>query len=422
MRVLLVGGGGREHALAWKIRQSPLLEKLYCAPGNAGIASFADCVAIDAENISELKEFALKNRIDLTIVGPEGPLVKGIGDIFRESGMLIFGPGKQGAALEGSKAWAKEKMKEWSIPTAPYAIFDNFDNARYHLNKFYGNAVVIKADGLAAGKGVVVASGPAEAEEALYDIMVERAFGDAGKSVVIEKCLQGEELSILAITDGKDLVLLPSAQDHKAAGEGDKGPNTGGMGAYSPAHLITEDLLAKIEAEVFKPLIRGLNQEKIDFRGILYAGLMIDNDQLNVLEFNVRFGDPETQAIIPRIESDLLPYLYAAAEGKLTNSKIKVKDNHAVCVVVTSGGYPGAYKKGYLINGLEKLTGKENIAVYHAGTEISDERIVTAGGRVLGVTAWDETLPKAISAAYTAVDEIYFKDCYFRRDIAYKAL
>ncbi len=422
MRVLLVGGGGREHALAWKIAQSPLLKKLYCAPGNAGIASLAECVDIEAGSIEKLKEFAINNSIDLTVVGPEVPLVAGIGDLFRESGLLLFGPGKDGSRLEGSKVWAKEKMKEWSIPTAPYAVFDSFDHARYHLNQFYGDAVVIKADGLAAGKGVIVASGPAEAEEALYDIMVERNFGDAGKKVVIEQCLKGEELSVMAICDGKKLVVLPSAQDHKAIGEGDEGPNTGGMGAYSPAPLLTEELLNKVKNSVFEPLMNGFASEKIDFRGIIYAGLMVDNNEVNVLEFNVRFGDPETQAIIPRIDSDLLPLLYSAAKGKLDSVNLNISDNHAVCVVMASGGYPGEYRKGYMIDGLERLENEKNVAVFHAGTEVSDDHTVTAGGRVLGVTSWDATLKGALEHVYAATDKIYFKNSFFRKDIAYKAM
>lgn len=424
MRVLIVGGGGREHTLAWKLAQSPLLERLYCAPGNAGISAVAECVDIAAEDIDALKKWALEKRIDLTVVGPEAPLVLGIADIFRQAGLKVFGPDSKGAMLEGSKVWSKRKMKQWGIPTAGFTIFDDFDDARSHLARFYGGQVVIKADGLAAGKGVTVASGPEEAEQALYDIMIERAFGEAGNRVVIENCLSGEEVSVLAITDGKKMVVLPSSQDHKAIGEGDKGPNTGGMGAYSPAPVYTEELARKTENEVFWPLLNGFAEMGVDFRGVIYAGLMVSADQFNVLEFNVRFGDPETQAIIPRMQSDLLPLLAAAADGDLKDIEPRWKDDHAVCVVIASGGYPGKYEKGQVIEGLESLekNGDDKIAVFHAGTELKDGKLVTAGGRVLGVTAWDNSLQNAVGRVYRAAEKIKFEGCYYRRDIAHRAL
>ncbi len=424
MRVLIVGGGGREHTLAWKLAQSPLLERLYCAPGNAGISSVAECVDLAAEDIEALKNWALEKRIDLTVVGPEAPLVKGIADHFRQAGLKVFGPDSKGAMLEGSKVWSKRKMKQWGIPTAAFTIFDDFDDARSHLARFYGGQVVIKADGLAAGKGVTVASGPEEAEQALYDIMIERAFGDAGARVVIENCLSGEEVSVLAITDGKKLVVLPSSQDHKAIGEGDKGPNTGGMGAYSPAPVYSEELARKTENEVFRPLLNGFAEMGVDFRGVIYAGLMVSADQFNVLEFNVRFGDPETQAIIPRMQSDLLPLLAAAAEGDLRDIEPRWKDDHAVCVVIASGGYPGKYEKGLVIEGLESLenNGDDQVAVFHAGTELKNGKLVTAGGRVLGVTAWDNNLQKAVERVYRAADRVKFEGSYYRRDIAHRAL
>jgi phosphoribosylamine---glycine ligase len=424
MRVLIVGGGGREHTLAWKLAQSPLLKKLYCAPGNAGIASVAECVDIAADDIEALKKWSLDRKVDLTVVGPEVPLVLGLADVFRAAGLKVFGPDSRGAALEGSKVWAKRKMKQWGIPTAPFTIFDDFDDARRHLATFYGEPVVIKADGLAAGKGVIVASGPEEAEQALYDIMVERAFGDAGQRVVIENCLSGEEVSVLAVTDGENLIVLPSAQDHKAIGEGDRGPNTGGMGAYSPAPLYTPELARRTDEEVFRPLLKGFREMGVDFRGVIYAGLMVSKEQFNVLEFNVRFGDPETQAIIPRLKSDLLPLLLAAAEGNLTGIEPEWSDDAAVCVVISSGGYPGKYKTGYPIEGLraiEERCGK-NVAVFHAGTAISKDRVVTAGGRVLGVTAWESSLTKALENVYEAADLIKFEGLYFRRDIAHRAL
>ncbi len=424
MRVLIVGGGGREHTLAWKLAQSPLLESLYCAPGNAGISAVAECVDIAADDIDSLKQWALEKKIDLTVVGPEVPLVLGIADLFRQSGLKVFGPDSKGAMLEGSKVWSKRKMKQWGIPTAGFTIFDDFDDARSHLARFYGGQVVIKADGLAAGKGVTVASGPEEAEQALYDIMIERAFGEAGERVVIENCLSGEEVSVLAVTDGKNLVVLPSSQDHKAIGEGDKGPNTGGMGAYSPAPIYTAELARKTETEVFRPLLNGFLEMGVDFRGVIYAGLMVSEDQFNVLEFNVRFGDPETQAIIPRMQSDLLPLLAAAAEGDLKDIEPRWKDDPAVCVVLASDGYPGKYEKGRLIEGIDALesSGDDKIAIFHAGTALKEGRLVTAGGRVLGVTAWDSDLQKAVERVYGAADQIKFEGCYFRRDIAHRAL
>lgn len=424
MRVLLVGSGGREHTLAWKLAQSPLLEKLFCAPGNAGIEKIAECVNIKADDIAALKSWAREQKIDLTVVGPEVPLVMGIADHFREAGLKIFGPGQAGAMLEGSKVWAKRKMKKWGIPTADFTVFDDFDDARRHLARFYGGAVVIKADGLAAGKGVTVASGPEEAEQALYDIMVEKVFGDSGNRVVIENCLSGEEVSVLAITDGKKLAILPSAQDHKAIGEGDKGPNTGGMGAYSPAPIYTDQLAEITLDRVFKPLLKGFQEDYINFSGVIYAGLMVSEDDFNVLEFNVRFGDPETQAIIPRMQSDLLPLLAASAEGELGNLEPRWQNDHAVCVVISSGGYPGEYRTGYPIEGLSEIEKEKDdrIAIFHAGTKSKDGWIVTDGGRVLGVTAWDSNLDVALKKVYGAVEKIRFEGSYYRRDIAHKAL
>lgn len=424
MRTLIVGGGGREHCLAWKLAQSPLLEKLYCAPGNAGIARVAECIDIAVDDIDTLKDWALKERIDLTVVGPEAPLVLGLADSFRQSGLAVFGPGRDGAMLEGSKVWSKRKMKQWGIATADFTVFDDFDDARRHLARFYGGAVVIKAEGLAAGKGVTVASGPAEAEQALYDIMIERAFGDAGNRVIIENCLSGEEVSVLAVTDGNNLIVLPSSQDHKAIGEGDRGRNTGGMGAYSPAPVYTPLLARRTEEEVFRPLLTGFKDEGIDFRGVIYAGLMVSDDQFNVLEFNVRFGDPETQAILPRMQSDLLPLLKKAAKGDLSGYEPHWKEDPAVCVVLASGGYPGSYQSGHGIDGIDlaEEAGNGKVAVFHAGTTFKEERIVTAGGRVLGVTAWDSDLPGALKRVYDAAGKISFKDCYYRRDIAHRAL
>jgi len=423
MRVLIVGGGGREHTLAWKLAQSPRLEKLYCAPGNPGISGVADCIDIGAEDIETLKDWALKEKIDLTVVGPEAPLVLGLADSFRRAGLKVFGPGRAGARLEGSKVWAKQKMKQFGIPTAGFAVFDDFDEARHHLARFYGGPVVIKADGLAAGKGVTVASGLAEAEQALYDIMIERKFGEAGSRVVIENCLVGEEVSVLAVTDGKEMVMMPSAQDHKAIYEGDRGPNTGGMGAYSPAPVYTEELARRTEEEVFRRLLKGFQESGIDFRGVIYAGLMVSGGNFNVLEYNVRFGDPEAQAIIPLMKSDLLPLLAAAAEGNLKDLEAEWKSDQAVCVVMASKGYPGSYEKGFPIEGIEEAeaAGEGKVVVFHAGTAFKNGNLVTGGGRVLGVTAWDSDLRKAVDRVYGAADRIKFDGCYYRRDIAHRA-
>jgi phosphoribosylamine---glycine ligase len=424
MRVLIVGSGGREHTLAWKLAQSPGLDKLYCAPGNPGMALVAECIDFAADDLDGLIKWSLDSNIDLVVIGPEVPLVLGLADRMRKNGMKVFGPGKDGAMLEGSKVWAKRKMKKWNIPSAEFAVFDNFDEARHHLARFYGGQVVIKADGLAAGKGVIVASGPAEAEQALYDIMIERAFGPAGDRVIIEQYLSGEEVSVLALCDGRNLLMLPSAQDHKAIGEGDSGPNTGGMGAYSPAPIYTDALAEKTLSAVFQPLLSGFRSEGIDFRGVIYAGLMVSADQFNVLEFNVRFGDPETQAIIPRLKSDLLPLLLGAAEGNLNNQKAEWLSDPAVCVVLASKGYPGSYQKGIPIKGLDAATDFSNgkVVVFQAGTANKDGQLVTAGGRVIGVTARDNDLRGAVKLVYSAVEKINFEGCYYRRDIAHRAL
>lgn len=424
MRVLIIGSGGREHTLAWKLSQSSLLRELYCAPGNAGIASLAECLEIKAEDTSSLKRWALDYAIDLVVVGPEVPLVAGLADELRAAGLSVFGPGREGARLEGSKVWSKEMMTRWDIPTADYAVFDQFESARNYLYKRGEGAVVVKADGLAAGKGVTVARTTTEAEAALKEIMVDGIFGASGEKVLIEERLCGEEVSVLAITDGKELVLLPSAQDHKAVGEGDQGPNTGGMGAYSPAPIYTPGLARQVEEKVFQPLLKGLAGLGIDYRGVIYAGLMVDNGAFKVLEFNVRFGDPETQAILPRLRSDLLPLLLAAADGDLTGVKADWSSDAAVCVVLASGGYPGPYETGCPISGLEsfKRSPAEKLVVFHAGTAFRHGNIVTAGGRVLGVTAWAPDLPSAVENVYQAVHKLHYQGCYYRRDIAYRAL
>ena len=424
MRVLIVGSGGREHALAWKIKQSPLLKALYCAPGNPGTAALAENVALNLSDLEGLKNWAASNKIDLVVIGPEAPLVQGLSDLLRQAGIKVFGPGKAAARLEGSKVWAKRKMKKWGIPTARFAVFDDFDEARHHLAHFYGKPVVVKADGLAAGKGVIVASGPQEAEEALYDIMVEKSFGPAGQRVIIEECLKGEEVTVLALCDGSDLIVLASSQDHKAIYEGDQGPNTGGMGAYSPAPVFTEELAQKTRALVFEPLLKGFKEEGLDFRGVIYAGLMIGDNSFNVLEFNVRFGDPEAQAVLPRLKSDLLPLLLEAAEGKFSSFKVTWFDQPAVCVVLASKGYPGPYEKGLPVFGLEQAeaTAEGRVAVFQAGTALSGRQLITAGGRVLAVSARGSDLEEAVKLAYRAAEKISFEGSYYRRDIAHRAL
>lgn len=425
MRVLIVGGGGREHALAWKIAQSPRLAALYCTPGNAGIAAAAQNVTIPVDDTGGLLRWAREQRIDLTVVGPEVPLVAGLADSFRQAGLAVFGPGRAGARLEGSKAWAKELMAACDIPTASFAVFDCYQTAREYLQSQPEGPVVVKADGLAAGKGVTVARNRDEAIAALTRIMVEGVFGAAGERVVIEDCLEGEEVTVLALTDGKNLFLMPPTQDHKAVGEGDTGSNTGGMGAYSPVPALTPELESRVEEQVFRPLLAELRRRGIDYRGILYAGLMVSQEELHVLEFNVRFGDPETQVILPRLESDLLPLLAAAARGDLWSEPAPVwHNNAAVCVVLASAGYPGEYRTGFAISGLEELEreSRSGLAIFHAGTGWKEGRPVTAGGRVLGVTAWESDLPAAVAQVYRAVERISFSGCYFRRDIAYRAL
>ncbi len=424
MRVLLVGGGGREHALAWKLSSSPLLTELYCVPGNAGISSVARLIDLDPLDYRELGKWALDKGIDLTVVGPEGPLVGGLTDYFRELGLKVFGPGRLAARLEGSKVWAKNFMVKNHIPTAEFVVFDQLDPARRYLDQRPEGPLVVKAEGLAAGKGVTVARNLDEAEQALNRIMEERVFGEAGNRIIFEEQLVGEEVSVLAITDGQGLIMLPSAQDHKAIGEGDTGPNTGGMGAYAPATVLSPELARQVEERIFKRVLSGMKALGLDYRGVIYAGLMITDQEINVLEFNVRFGDPETQVIMPLLTSDLLSWLDSAAAGRLGTTASWWADRHAVCVILASQGYPEKYQTGVSISGLENLKsfGEEGPMVFHAGTTFHNGSLITSGGRVLGVTAWDDTLEKAIAKVYRAVGRIEFKGCYYRRDIAYRAV
>jgi phosphoribosylamine--glycine ligase len=421
MKVLVVGGGGREHALVWKIAQSPKVSKVYCAPGNAGISEQATLVALQAGDLSGLLEFALKEKIDLTVVGPEDPLTRGIVDVFESKGLLIFGASKGAAEIEGSKAFAKEMMKKYRIPTAFYETFDNRNEAvKYIRNQ--GAPIVVKADGLAAGKGVIVCKTVDEAIRSVDQIMVEKIFGNAGNRVVVEEYLVGEEASYIAFTDGKTILPMASSQDHKAILDGDQGPNTGGMGAYSPAPVVTDEVHEKIIEKILRPIIYGMGEEGKPYRGVLYAGLMIHEGLPKVLEFNARFGDPETQPVLMRMKGDIVPILEACMQGTLSRHKIEWDNRASVCVVMASKGYPGSYEKGQVIEGLKEVSRMDGVSVFHAGTTLQDGRVVTNGGRVLGVTGLGEDIPRAIERTYQAVKKISWDGVYYRTDIGKKAL
>ena len=419
MKVLVIGSGGREHALVWKISQSPKVDKIYCAPGNAGTAEFAENVNIKVDDIAGLLNFAQEKKIDLTVVGPEIPLVLGVVDEFDKAGLKAFGPSKAAAQLEGSKAFAKNIMVKYDIPTAQTGIFTDPAKAIAYINEM-GAPIVVKADGLAAGKGVLICQTTAEAITAVKDIMEKKEFGSAGDTFVIEECLVGEEASILALTDGKSIVPLETSQDHKRIYDGDKGPNTGGMGAYSPAPVITDHLMSQIDVEVLRPLVAGMAQEGIPYKGIIYAGIMVTKQGPKVLEFNCRFGDPETQPILMRMKSDIVPIFQAVIDGKLNNREIEWHEKAAVCVVIAAGGYPGKYEKGMPITGIDKVDQLANAYVFHAGTKFPGP--VTSGGRVLGVTALGDNIKFAIKNAYQAVEMIKFKGMQYRKDIGKKAL
>lgn len=421
MKILVVGGGGREHALVWKLHQSPRVQKIYCAPGNGGIAELAECVHIDPEDIPKLVAFAQSEGIDLTIVGPEGPLSMGIVDRFEEKGLRIFGASEQAAEIESSKSFAKSLMQKYGIPTAQGKTFTGYQEAAAYLKEI-GRPVVVKADGLAAGKGVIVCRTEAEAENALHRIMVDREFGTAGDQVLIEDCLTGEEASFLAFTDGKTVLPLPSSQDHKPVFDDDQGPNTGGMGAYSPAPIIDRHLHQKIMKEIMIPTVQGMAAEGRPYKGVLYAGLMIERGRPRVLEFNGRFGDPEAQPLLMRLKSDLVPVIEAVIDEKLHTCRLEIDPRATVCVVMAAGGYPGSYEKGKPISGLDAVRDNKNVVVFHAGTQASDNRTLTSGGRVLGVTAIDDSVDKAIDTAYRAVAQIDWPEVHYRKDIGRKAL
>ena len=421
MKVLVVGGGGREHALCWKIRQSPLVRDLYCAPGNGGIADVADCVPIGADDLEGLCRFAVEKRVDLTVVGPELPLTLGLVDELERRGLLAFGPRRDGAQLEGSKAFAKRLLEECRVPTARFGVFRDADEARAFVRKT-GSPIVVKADGLAGGKGVVICASEAEAFVAIDECLCQRAFGDAGASVVIEEFLEGEEASFLALTDGETIAPLASSQDHKRALDGDRGPNTGGMGAYSPAPIVTPDVHARVMREIIAPVVEGLRRRGIRYQGVLYAGLMIHAGRPRVLEFNARFGDPECQALLVRLQSDLVELMLAVAERRLAERALRWDPRSSVCVVLAAEGYPASVARGDEIAGLEGLREWRHGMVFHAGTARRDGKIVTAGGRVLGVTALGETLGDAIEHAYSAAAQIRWRGIHYRKDIGARAL
>jgi phosphoribosylamine--glycine ligase len=421
MKVLVVGGGGREHALVWKVAQSPKVSKVYCAPGNAGISEQATLVPIQANDLNGLLEFALKEKIDLTVVGPEDPLTRGIVDLFESKGLLIFGASKKAAEIEGSKAFAKEMMKKYYIPTAFYEIFDNRNEAAKYIRS-QGAPVVVKADGLAAGKGVIVCKTVQEAIDSVDQIMVERIFGNAGNRVVVEEYLVGEEASYIAFTDGKTILPMASSQDHKPILDGDQGPNTGGMGAYSPAPVVTDEIHEKIMEKILRPIIYGMGEEGRPYQGVLYAGLMIHEGHPKVLEFNARFGDPETQPVLMRMKGDIVPILEACMRGTLSRHRIEWDNRASLCVVMASKGYPGDYEKGKVITGLKEVSRMDGVSVFHAGTTLKDGQIVTNGGRVLGVAGLGENIPRAIERTYQAVKKISWDGVYYRADIGQKAL
>ncbi len=421
MKILVIGSGGREHALVWKIKQSRKVSKVYCAPGNAGISRIAECVDISATDVDGLLQFALQENIDLTVVGPESSLVEGVVDVFEKKKLKIFGPTRRAAILEGSKVFTKEFLERHHIPSASFKVFKDRKKAKKYIEGC-GAPIVVKADGLAAGKGVIVAKTIKEAKKAVDLIMKEKAFGTAGERVVIETCLTGEEASFIAFTDGKTILPLPTSQDHKAIYENDEGPNTGGMGAYSPAPIVTPEIAEFVMNKVMLPTVKGLEAEGRPYKGMLYAGLMIDGDEINVLEFNCRFGDPEAQPLLMRLKSDIIDIFEAAIEGKLHRIDMKIDPRPTVCVVMASGGYPGSYVNGKIIKGVTKAEAVNGVEVFHAGTTRKKGRTVTNGGRVLGITAVGNTLQVAIRKCYQAVDQIEWTNCYFRRDIGGKAL
>lgn len=421
MKVLVVGSGGREHALVWKISQSPRVGKIYCAPGSDAIGEIAQCVPILAEQIDRLVDFAVKEKIDLTVVGPELPLTLGIVDLFEGRGLRIFGPNKAAAQLEGSKAFAKEILSAHNIPTASFATFTDAALAKRYLAE-QKPPYVIKADGLAGGKGVIISSKIDETQSFVDAILTHKVFGDAGNKLVIEEFLNGEEASYMVLTDGEHILALASSQDHKRVLDNDQGPNTGGMGAYSPAPIVSPQIHDRVLGEILEPLLSGLKKRGIRYRGVIYVGLMITRSGPKVLEFNARFGDPECQPVLMRLKSDIIPLLQATIDGTLEKLKPEWYDDAAVCVVLATKGYPGSYDKGKVIHGLDKLANWNSGFVFHSGTAKEKRRWVTAGGRILGVTARGQDIPDATKEAYRAVGLISWDGMHYRKDIARRAI
>jgi phosphoribosylamine--glycine ligase len=415
MKIVIVGGGGREHSIAWKLSKSPLSPEIVCVPGNAGIAGLARCIEADAEDVAAITEIVRAESPDLAVIGPEVPLAKGITDEIEALGIPVFGPNKKCAQLEASKAFTKSFLARHGIPTAAYKEYKDIDKLKEDIGIF-GYPMVLKADGLAAGKGVVLAKNAAEAEHAIDEMMGRKIFGDAGSTVIVEECLKGVEASVLCFADCSAIVPMESAQDYKRIGDRDEGPNTGGMGTYSPSLVFTPEIEKQIKDRILTPTYGGFKKDGLDFRGVLFIGLMITEDGPKVIEFNNRFGDPETQAVLPRLETDLLDIFFAVSEDRLAEQEISWSDKRSVCVVIASGGYPGAYEKGNPISGLESVEG--DVIVFHAGTKISPEgRTVTDGGRVLGVTALGNTHEEARAKAYENAAKISFKKAYYRSDI-----
>jgi len=421
MNILLIGSGGRENALAWKLAQSSRVKELYIAAGNPGTAEYGENLEFDESNQEALLEFALKEKIDITVVGPEAPLAAGIVDLFEEHDLKVFGPKKAAAQLESSKAFSKKLMEKYSIPTAEYRSFTSADEAKAYI-KEKGAPIVVKASGLAAGKGVIVAQTEAEAVKAVETIMLNDKFGEAGEKVVIEEFLEGEEATILAFCDGKTVVPMIPSQDHKPAYDGGKGPNTGGMGAYAPAPVVTEEIMEDFKKEIMEPTLKALQSEGLDFKGIIYFGLMIKNSRAKVLEYNVRFGDPEAQVVLPLLETDLVDIMESVLKEDLDKIEIKWKDKKALCVVMASGGYPVNYEKGKEITGIKEAAAAQDIIVFQAGTRLEGNKLLTDGGRVLAVTALGDSFQEVIDKAYQGVEKIHFEDFQIRKDIGHKAL
>ncbi len=416
MTILIVGGGGREHAIAYAVSKSPNVEKIYCAPGNAGIAEIAECADIQVMDFEEMARFAKKIKADLVIVGPDDPLAGGIVDVMQGYGLKVFGPDSKAAILEGSKAFSKDLMKKYGIPTAAYETFDDADKALAYLEKAK-YPIVLKADGLALGKGVLICNSLDEAKAGVKEIMLDKKFGTAGNRMVIEEYMTGREVSVLTFTDGKTIKVMSSAQDHKRAGDGDTGLNTGGMGTFSPSPFYTAKIDEYCKKNIYKPTVEAMAAEGRPFKGVIFFGLMLTEDGPKVLEFNARFGDPEAQVVLPRMKNDIIDVMLACVDGTLGKIKLEFEDNAAVCVMLASSGYPGKYERGFVISGLERFKDKEGYYVFHSGTKKTGKGVITNGGRVLGVTAKGDTLLDARARAYEAVEWIDFDNKYFRHDI-----